>query len=111
MDIKEIDKYIERYFLAPYRIRILESRIDYELGIKGKCSPKYTQEINSLYEYREKIENIIGADDLPKLQILILENKIVYEEFNLKKHQAWTYRKRIRNKIVEAINTGEIEVL
>ena len=111
MDIKEIDKYIERYFLAPYRIRILESRIDYELAIKGKCSPKYTLEINSLYEYRGKIESIIGADDLPKLQILILENKIVFEEFNLKKHQAWTYRKRIRSKIVEAINTNQLEVL
>ena len=111
MDIKEIDKYIERYFLAPYRIRILESRIDYELAIKGKCSPKYTLEINSLYEYRKKIESIVGAGDLPKLQILILENKIVFEEFNLKKHQAWNYRKRVRSKILEALNAGELEAL
>ena len=111
MNINEIDKYIKRYILAPYRIRILEARQDYDIGMKGKCRLKDTLEINSLYEYIEKIEAIIGADDLQKIDIFRLDNKTAYIEFNMKKHQLWNYRKRIRSKIIEAINTKQLEVL
>ena len=108
MDINEIDKYIKRYILAPYRIRILEARQDRDIGLYGKCRLKDTLEINSLYEYIEKIEAIIGADDLQKIDIFRLDNKTAYIEFNMKKHQLWNYRKRVRNKILEAIKAGEL---
>ena len=109
MDINEIDKYIKRYILAPYRIRILEARQYYDIGMKGKCRPKDTKEIDNLYEYIEKIEAIIGADDLQKIDIFRLDNKTAYIEFNMKKHQLWNYRKRVRNKILEAINSGKLQ--
>ena len=111
MDVKEIDKYIKRYILAPYRLRILEARQDYDLAIKGKCSKKSIDEINSLYDYIEKIESIINSDDLKKIEIFRLDNKTVLEEYNMTKHQAWNYRKRVRSKILEAINAGELSEL
>ena len=108
MDVKEIDKYIKQYILAPYRIRILEARQDYDLAIKGKCSKKSIDEINALYDYIEKIESIINSDDLQKIEIFRLDNNTVLEEFKMSKHQAWNYRKRVRSKILEAINSGEL---
>ena len=111
MDVKEIDKYIKKYFLAPYRIRIVEARQEYNLAIRGRCSQKSTDEINSLYYYIEKIESIVGKDDIKLLEVFRMDNKSVLLEYNLTKHQVWNYRKRIRSKIIEAINTGELEVL
>ena len=111
MDINEIDKYIKRYILAPYRIRILEARQDRDIGLYGKCRPKDTKEIDNLYNYIESIEEIVGQDDIKNIEIFRLDNNTVLEEYNMSKHQAWNYRKRIRSKIIEAINTGELEVL
>ena len=111
MDAKEIDRYIKKYFLAPYRIRIIEARQDYDLAIKGRCNQKSTDEINSLYDYIEKIETIVGKDDMKLLEVFRMDNKSVLLEYNMTKHQVWNYRKRIRSKIIEAINTGELEVL
>lgn len=111
MDVKEIDRYIKKYFLAPYRIRIIEARQEYDLAIKGRCSKKSIDEINSLYNYMEKIESIVGKDDIKLLEVFRMDNKSVLEEHNMTKHQVWNYRKRIRSKIIEAINTGELEVL
>lgn len=108
MNINEIDKYIKRYILAPYRIRILEARQDYDIGMKGKCRLKDTKEIDNLYNYMEKIESIINSDDLQKIEIFRLDNNTVLEEFNMSKHKAWNYRKRVRSKILEAINSGEL---
>ena len=108
MNINEIDKYIKRYILAPYRIRILEARQDYDIGMKGKCRPKDTKEIDNLYNYMEKIESIINSDDLQKIEIFRLDNNTVLEEFKMSKHQAWNYRKRVRSKILEAIKAGEL---
>lgn len=111
MDVKGIDKYIKRYILAPYRIRILEARQERDIGLYGRCSKKDIIEIDSLYNYIEVIESIINSDDLQKIEIFRLDNNTVLEEYNMSKHQAWNYRKRIRSKIIEAINTGELEVL
>ncbi len=111
MDVKEIDRYINKYFLAPYRIRIIEAKQDYDLAIRGRCSQKSIDEINSLYDYIEKIETIVGEDDIKLLEVFRMDNKSVLLEYNMAKHQVWNYRKRIRSKIIEAINTGELEVL
>ena len=108
MNINEIDKYIKRYILAPYRIRILEARQDYDIGMKGKCRPKDTKEIDNLYNYIEAIESIVGAEDIKNIEIFRLDNNTVLEEFNMSKHKAWNYRKRVRSKILEAINSGEL---
>ena len=108
MDINEIDKYIKRYILAPYRIRILEARQDRDIGLYGKCRLKDTKEIDNLYNYMEKIESIINSDDLQKIEIFRLDNNTVLEEYNMSKHKAWNYRKRVRNKILEAIKAGGI---
>ena len=35
----------------------------------------------------------------------------VLEEYKMSKHQAWNYRKRVRSKILEAINAGELSEL
>lgn len=111
MDVKEIDVYIKKYFLAPYRIRILKGRIEYQIGMTGKCSQRYTDEINYLYDYIEKIETIVGEDDLELLEVFRMDNKAVLLEYNMSKHKVWNYRKRIRSKIIEAINTKQLEVL
>ena len=111
MDVKEIDKYIKRYILAPYRLRILEARQDYDLAIRGRCSQKSTDEINSLYDYMEKIESIVGEDDMKLLEVFRMDNKSVLLELNMQKHQVWNYRKRVRNKILEAVNNGNLEFL
>ena len=111
MDVKEIDRYIKKYFLAPYRIRIIEARQDYDLAIKGRCSKKSTDEINSLYDYIEKIETIVGEDDMKLLEVFRMDNKSVLLELNMQKHQVWNYRKRVRNKILEAVNNGNLEFL
>ena len=108
MDINEIDKYIKRYILAPYRIRILEARQERDIGLYGKCRLKDTKEIDNLYNYMEKIESIINSDDLQKIEIFRLDNNTVLEEFKMSKHQAWNYRKRVRSKILEAIRAGEL---
>ena len=109
MDINEIDKYIKRYILAPYRIRILEARQDYDIGMKGKCRLKDTLEIDNLYNYIEAIEEIVGQDDIKNIEIFRLDNNRVLEEYNMPKHKAWNYRKRVRNKILAAINSGELQ--
>ena len=111
MDVKEIDRYINKYFLAPYRIRIVEARQEYNLAIRGRCSQKSTDEINSLYDYIEKIEAIVGEDDMKLLEVFRMDNKSVLLEYNMTKHQVWNYRKRIRNKIIEAINAKELPEL
>ena len=108
MDINEIDKYIKRYILAPYRIRILEARQDRDIGLYGRCSKKDVIEIDSLYNYIEAIEEIVGQDDIKNIEIFRLDNNTVLEEFKMSKHQAWNYRKRVRSKILEAINSGEL---
>ena len=111
MDVKEIDKYIKKYFLAPYRIRIVEARQEYNLAIRGRCSQKSIDEINSLYDYMEKIESIVGEDDMKLLEAFRMDNKSVLLELNMQKHQVWNYRKRVRNKILEAVNNGNLEFL
>ena len=111
MDVKEIDRYIKKYFLAPYRMRIIEARQDYDLAIKGRCSKKSTDEINSLYDYIEKIKTIVGEDDMKLLEVFRMDNKSVLEEYNMTKHQAWNYRKRIRNKITAAVAAGALDAL
>ena len=111
MDVKEIDRYIKKYFLAPYRIRIIEARQDYDLAIKGRCSKKSTDEINSLYDYIEKIETIVGEDDMKLLEVFRMDNKSVLLEYNMTKHQVWNYRKRIRNKITAAVVAGALDAL
>ena len=111
MDVKEIDRYIKKYFLAPYRIRIIEARQDYDLAMKGKYSKKSIDEINSLYDYIEKIEAIVGGDDIELLEVFRMDNKSVLLELNMQKHQVWNYRKRVRNKILEAVNNGNLEFL
>lgn len=111
MDVKEIDKYIKKYFLAPYRIRIIEARQEYDLAMKGRCSKKSIDEINILYDYMKTIEAIVGKDDIKLLEVFRMDNKSVLLEYNMTKHQVWNYRKRIRSKIIEAINTRELEVL
>lgn len=108
MNINEIDKYIKRYILAPYRVRIIEARQDYDLAMKGKCNKKSIEEINSLYDYIEAIEEIVGKDDIKLLEIFRLDNNAVLEEYKMSKHQAWNYRKRVRSKILEAIRAGEL---
>ena len=108
MDINEIDKYIKRYILAPYRIRILEARQDRDIGLYGKCRLKDTKEIDNLYNYIEAIEEIVGQDDIKNIEIFRLDNNRVLEEYNMPKHKAWNYRKRVRNKILEAIKAGEL---
>ena len=111
MDVKEIDRYIKKYFLAPYRIRIIEARQDYDLAMKGKYSKKSIDEINSLYDYIEKIESIVGEDDMKLLEVFRMDNKAALLEYKMSKHKVWNYRKRIRSKIIEAINTKQLEVL
>ena len=111
MDVKEIDRYIKKYSLAPYRIRILEARQDYDLATKGRCSKKSIEEINSLYDYIEKIEAVVGEDDMKLLEVFRMDNKSVLLEYNMTKHQVWNYRKRVRNKIIEAVNNGNLEFL
>ena len=111
MDVKEIDRYIKKYFLAPYRLRILEARQDYDLASKGRCSKKSTDEINSLYDYIEKIETIVGEDDMKLLEVFRMDNKSVLLEYNMTKHQVWNYRKRIRNKITAAVAAGALDAL
>ena len=111
MDVKEIDRYIKKYFLAPYRIRVVEARQEYNLAIRGRCSQKSTEEINSLYDYMEKIESIVGEDDMKLLEVFRMDNKSVLLEYNMTKHQVWNYRKRIRNKMIEAIAHGALNAL
>ena len=108
MDINEIDKYIKWYILAPYRIRILEARQDRDIGLYGKCRLKDTKEIDNLYNYIEAIEEIVGQDDIKNIEIFRLDNNTVLEEYNMSKHKAWNYRKRVRSKILEAINSREL---
>lgn len=111
MDVKEIDRYIKKYFLAPYRLRIIEARQEYDLAIKGRCSKKSIEEINSLYDYIEKIESIIGEDDMKLLEVFRMDNKSVLLEYGMTKHQVWNYRKRVRNKIISAIAEGALDAL
>ena len=103
MDRKEIDNYIKQYILTPYKIRIIEARQDYDKAIKGKSSAKDTNKVKELYKHMEKIENIIDSDDIKKIELFRLDCKEGFKKFGLTKNQIMVYKRRVRNKVLEAI--------
>ena len=51
----------------------------------------------------EKIANIIGSDDIKKIELFRLDCKEGFKKFGLTKNQIMVYKRRVRNKVLEAI--------